>query len=67
MLTRTSVLWADKMVAASNWNGESWRSAHSSLAVPGYSSARRCITTRAMPFGVLGRPTPSRYRVNVRA
>lgn len=61
------MLWADKIVATSNWNGESWLRAHRSLAVPGYSSAKRCITTRAIPLGDLGRPTSSRYRVNVRA
>ena len=67
MFTRTSVLCADRIVAASSWNGESWSSAQRSSAVPGNSSANRCATTRAIPFGVLGRPTPPRYRVNVRA
>ncbi len=36
-LTRSSVHWADRMVAARSWKGPSWSSAHSSLAVPGKS------------------------------
>ena len=37
--------------------------AHSSLAVPGYSSARRAHVSRARPFGVRGRATAGRrYR-----
>ena len=35
MFTRTSVLWAERMVAASNWNGSLKANAHSSAAVPG--------------------------------
>ena len=35
MLTRASVLWADRMVAASNWNGSLKSNAQSSAAVPG--------------------------------
>jgi len=45
MFTRTSVLWADRIVAASSWNGVSNFSAHSSLALPGYSEATRIETS----------------------
>src|SRR5438132_3269308 len=54
MLTRSSVVWAERMVATRSWNGLSWRRAHSSRALPGYSVARRAIASRARPFGVLG-------------
>src|ERR1700728_3482450 len=67
MLTRTSVLCADKMVAASSWNGSSNCSAHNSFAVPGYTSARRSTVSRARPFAVLGFATGSRYRVTLAA
>src|ERR1700728_25292 len=67
MLTRTSVLCADKMVAASSWNGSSNCSAHNSFAVPGYTTARRSTVSRARPFAVLGFATGSRYRVTLAA
>ena len=35
MFTRASVLWADRMVAASSWKGSLKSNAHSSAAVPG--------------------------------
>ena len=34
-LTRTSVHWAERMVAASSWKASSWSSAHSVRADPG--------------------------------
>ena len=39
MFTRSSVHWADRIVAASSSYGLRWSSAHRSRAVPGYSSA----------------------------
>src|ERR1700722_8016023 len=65
MLTRTSVLWADRMVAANSWNGSLKSSAQSSAAVPGYTSARRSTVRRARPFAVRGFATGSRYRVTL--
>src|SRR5580704_1075108 len=67
MLTRASVLCADKMVAASNWNGSVKSNAHSSAAVPGYTSARRSTVRRALPLAVLGFATGSRYRFTLAA
>src|SRR5271156_3578512 len=65
MFTRASVLWADRMVAASNWKGSLKSNAQSSTAVPGYTSARRSAVRRARPFAVLGCATGSRYRVTL--
>ena len=68
MLTRTSVLCADRMVATSSWNGSSKSSAHSSAAAarvharpgaPGSGAPR--------PFAVRGFATGSRYRVTLAA
>src|SRR3954471_23583717 len=61
MLTRSSVVWADRIVATSSWNGLSCCRAHRSRALPGYSSARRATVSRARPLGVLGIPTERRY------
>ena len=47
LLTISSVLCADRIVATSSWYGLSWWSAHSSAALPGYSSARRSTTVAA--------------------
>ena len=53
MFTRTSVVWADRIVAASSWNGLSVvELAH---ARRGTRSASRRATSRARPFGVRGR------------
>src|SRR3974390_3542394 len=65
MLTRSSVHWAERIVAARSSKAFWWLSAQRSLAVPGYSSANRSVTSRARPFGVLGRATTSRYRVTL--
>src|SRR5436305_1213314 len=54
MFTRSSVVWAERIVAARSWKGLSWRRAHSSRADPGYSTARRATVSRARPLGVLG-------------
>ena len=54
MFTRWSVVWADRIVAASSSNGLRWQS---SQIASGYSSASRRATSRARPFGVLGRAT----------
>src|SRR5687767_2711614 len=54
MLTRTSLHWADRIVAARSWNGFSWSS---SQRASGYSSARRRRVSRARPAGVRGRAT----------
>src|SRR5918995_157762 len=59
MLTRSSVVWADRIVATSSSNAFVWSRAHSWVAVPGYSRARRSATTRARPFGERGRPATS--------
>jgi len=55
--TRSSVVWAERMVATSSWKTVWKSSAHSSLAEPGYSVASRAIVSRARPLGVLGIPT----------
>ena len=52
MFTRTSVVWADRIVAASSSKGLRWSSSHTAS---GYASARRRATSRARPFGVRGR------------
>ena len=62
MLTRSSVHCAERIVAARSWNGVSNFRAQSSWAVPGYSVARRAATSRALPFGLLGRATLAGYR-----
>src|SRR5918996_143018 len=65
MLTRSSVVCADRIVATSSSYGLECSSAHRSLAVPGYSSARRSATTRARPLGLRGLPvaiTAGHYR-----
>src|SRR5439155_16400353 len=69
--TRSSVVWADRMVAARSWNGPWWRSAQSSPAVPGYSAASRAAVSRARPFGLLGlamtaTTLPSMHHVEVK-
>ena len=62
LLTRSSVHWADRMVAARSWNASRWSRAHSSAAVPGYRSPSRSFTTRARPAGVRGRAMGGGYR-----
>ena len=57
MLTRSSVVCADRTVATRSWNGLAKSRAHRSWAEPGYSPARRAAVSRARPFGVLGRAT----------
>src|SRR5690349_6520290 len=54
MLTRASVHCADRIVAASSWNGFSWSS---SQRASGYSRISRRMVSRARPAGVRGRPT----------
>ncbi len=54
LLTFSSVVWAERIVAASNWNALSCTSAHSAS---GYSCARRSITIAARAFAPLGRAT----------
>src|SRR4029453_19040563 len=65
LLTFSSVVWADRMVATSSSNGLLWSRAQRSVAVPGYSSARRSATMRARPFGLRGRRTVIRPRLTV--
>src|SRR4051795_3260895 len=62
MLTRSSVVWADRIVAHSSWNGPSWSSSQSSSAVPGYSSASSRSVSFARPRGERGPGTSGRYR-----
>ena len=52
MFTRTSVVWAERIVAASSSKALRWSSSHTAS---GYSSANRRATSRARPFGVRGR------------
>ena len=47
MLTLSSVVCADRIVAVSSWNGVVVVRAQSSFAVPGYSRARRSAVARA--------------------
>src|SRR5207245_23795 len=54
--TRSSVVCAERMVAARSWNGPAWLRAQSSFADPGYSSASLAAVARARPAGVRGRP-----------
>src|ERR1700681_2093844 len=62
MLTRSSVHWAERMVATSSWKGPSWTRAQRSLALPGYSPASRATASRARPRRERGRAMASGYR-----
>jgi mycothiol synthase len=59
MFTRSSVHWAERIVATSSWNGPSWTSAHSSRASPGKIAASRSTVARARPRGLRGFATTS--------
>ncbi len=62
MLTRASVHWAERMVAARSSKSFEWSSSHRSRAVPGYSSVSSSRVRRARPAGVRGRAMAGRLR-----
>ena len=62
MLTRSSVVWADRIVATSSWNGSSWSSSHSSWPCRGTPRPAACTVSRARPFGDRGRSHVGRGR-----
>src|SRR5512138_3051508 len=66
MLTRSSVVWADRIVAVSSSYGLRWCRAQ---MASGYSTASRACVSRARPAGVRGRgiPLPCRTVLSIRA